>query len=182
MIIAVGLLFTTISDYTMALLIGRNKTGSVMRIGTGVAILELAMLFVLIPFFKGYALVAIASLVTPLLTFSFYYRAAARDLGVRISGGRIGRVAAAAIICMAAAVPILLFLPGGTFANDLAMVAVAAAEQLLLYPVVVARLKGVERRDLGILRGISANIPILGKVMTLMTDYAEFAMGPAPRA
>jgi O-antigen/teichoic acid export membrane protein len=179
-IISIGVLIGTVSDYTMALLMGNNKVKSVMKIGTGVAIVELLLLLALIPFLKGYGLVAVVSVITPLLTFTFFYRTAAKELGVKIQKIRIAKVLCAGAICIIASIPIILLIHGGTFINDLLIVGIATAEQILLYPIVVAKLRGVGKKDLETLEKISANIPLIGQVMAILTRYTALAVKDAP--
>lgn len=172
-VVSFGFLLSIVSDYTMALLIGRDKVRQVMKYGTIAAVVELVLLLALVPLIKGYGLVLTASIITPFITMILYYRTAAKELGVHINAKRIARVTASGLICIAAAVPLLLVVSSGSLVWDIAMVAIAAAEQIILYPIVMVAIRGIGGDDVEIIKRISSGIPILGIAISIIAKYTD---------
>ena len=173
-IVGVGIIFSILSDYTYALLIGRNAYSKRVSISAiGAVVLEVALLLATIPFFKGFGLLITVSLLTPLFTFAVYAYYARKMLKIEIRSARIGRVIAAAFISSIVIIlPILIVRPSTIYGN-LAVALGSVVIMLMFYPAVLAFTGAITAEDVKSVKEMSKGVPIAGVLLNRIVDYAD---------
>ena len=172
-IVGIGIIFSILSDYTYALLVGRgiyNRKVSFSAIA--VVLVELAILLALIPIIKGYGLILTVSILTPMLTFAVYARYAGRILHVEVRMARLGKVIGAALLSsLILLIPILVVRPSSIYGN-LAVALGSAVAMIMFYPAVLALSGAVTNDDLNKIKALSKGVPFIGKILVIMANYA----------
>ena len=169
-LVAIGLLISIAGSYASTLLISASEVRRVMRYGGLIAIVQLALLFVLVPEFKGIGLITLLFIITPLAGDILYISGIVRVLKVRFSLGKLSRVFLANVISIAPALP-LSILWGG---NYIPLLATSAAAMLLLYTPVLVLVGGISESDLGRIRAVSSNVPVVGRIINALLAYGFF--------
>jgi O-antigen/teichoic acid export membrane protein len=176
-IVSIGLLLMLVSDYTTSLLVGRNKVKPIMKYGTLAYLLEVLLLLLLVPTFKGYGMVVTVSLLLPATLLLFYHRAIAKELGVKLHTRRTMKVVATALAATLLVFLISLLVPPVSLVNDVGIIAAAAAAIIIIYPPLLAATGTMGRKDVEIIKKLSVGIPLAGKVLYLLTEYAGMFTG-----
>ncbi len=178
-IIGIGIIFSILSDYTYALLVGRNAYSKRVSIAAIVVVaLELLLLFATVPLFKGFGLLITVSLLTPFFTFMVYAYYARKMLKVEVRGARIGKVLAAALISsLILIVPILVVKPSTIYGN-LAVIIGSMIVMLMFYPVVLALSGSITADDVKNVKEMSKGVPIAGSLIAMMVNYASGFLRP----
>lgn len=172
-IVAVGLLILMIADYTTSLFIGRGKVRQLMNYGIIISVLELALLLLLIPTYRGYGMTFTVSLAIPLVTLLIYSIGLSRHLGIKIHFGKLLPVLLAALVSVGITAPTLLLSATPSLFGDLGTVIISAVLLLALYPIVLGLAKGVRKNDLKVIREVSGGIPIAGRIIFYLAQYAD---------
>ncbi len=177
-IVSVGLLLLLISDYTTSLFVGKGKVRSLMNYGIIVSVVELILLAILVPYYKGFGMTFTVSLIVPLLTILIYYSMLPKILGIRLRPGRLGQVLVAALIGVGISLPLLLVFPALALWKTIALVVASGAVLIVAYPPILGLMGAVKKDDLEIIKKVSNGIPIAGLMIRLIARYSEiFAKG-----
>lgn len=169
--ISMGVLLWVMATYTINLLIGANKVREIFKYSIIVSVMEILLLFALVPLFKGVGLIVLLYFITPVLLIIFGLRAG-KPLNISLDVVRHLKIIIAAFISICFVLPILLIFNG----NYILILISAAVEQIILYPIIIAITGAAHKRDLEGLKGIVKALPVINKLVNLLADYsARFA-------
>lgn len=168
-IISVGTLLWVIATYTTMLLISSNKVKEILKYSVIIACIELVLLFTLASQFGGLGVIFLLYGITPLFITLFMSRAAKRLLDIKLDIKRLAHVFVAGLISALFIIPIVLLIPSHYITTLVAV----AIEQMILYPIILAYSGAAGKKDLKLLREITANIPLMNKLIQIMTDYSD---------
>ena len=171
-IISVGLMLLMVSDYTTSLLVGRNRVRPVMKYGVLAYLIEVIVLLLLVPTFKGYGMVIAASLVLPMTLLLLYHKAIADHLNIKLHSKRIIRVVLIALASTLIVFPISIFIQPVSLLNDIIIMAITAAALILIFPHLLVITRTMARKDVEIVKKISGGIPKVGKILYYLSEYA----------
>ncbi|MGI0100148.1 MAG: oligosaccharide flippase family protein [Candidatus Micrarchaeaceae archaeon] len=168
-VISIGILFWAVATYTTMLLIGRNLVKDVLKYAIMIAIMEFALMSILIPLFKGYGLVVLLYIISPVVMSSLSVMIASKKLSVMLNTSKLARVIAAGIISA------LLILPIAYLSSDYILVLVLGLiEQLLVYPPLLAIIGGADKEDLDTIKRLSHGLPIINFALETLSDYSAY--------
>lgn len=167
-IVSVGVIFIMLYTYTATVLISKGKVRPLMKYSIAISVLEIVLLFLVVPEFKGVGLTAVVALVIPFVSFLVYMRLAGKLIGLKLDYGKISRITAASVITAIVIAP----LPFIFSRSSITTLCLSAAVILVLYPLLVSRLNGLTRKDLSIITGLSNTMPIVGFPLAALAEYA----------
>ncbi|MGD0729469.1 MAG: polysaccharide biosynthesis C-terminal domain-containing protein, partial [Candidatus Micrarchaeaceae archaeon] len=168
-IISIGILLWVIATYTVMLLIAANKTRKLMKYSMAIAIMEIILMLLLVPWLSGTGLLLILFIISPTVLSILSVKAIKSELNLDFDLGKIVRIVIAGIIGAAFLVPLMLILSE----NYILVLAMGAVVQIVIYPVILMKLKGVVKEDLDSLKNISKKLPVANKVIELFVNYSE---------
>jgi O-antigen/teichoic acid export membrane protein len=175
-IVSAGVVFTMLASYTATILISKNKVRPLMNYSIIVSVVELVLLVIFVPMFKGIGLAVIASLIAPILSFVLYMRLGEKLIALKLDYNKIGRILVASVITAAIIAPIPFMLRYSSIGTLL----VAAVLLIVIYPQVVTRFGGLNEKDLTVIKSTSKNMPVVGAAFAVLADYGLYcrkAMG-----
>ena len=168
-IMAIGVLLAIIGAYTSTLLVSAGKVRKVLKYNAMVAAVQFGSIALLVPMFTGIGAAVLLFIITPVVTSALFAYGARVNLGISQKMGRIIRTLIAAAISAAFLFPLVLVM--GT--HYIPLLIAGSIEQLLLYPAMLAKLSGIKKRDLDILRDFTAGIPLLNSAVSGLVRYAQ---------
>jgi uncharacterized RDD family membrane protein YckC len=135
-------------------------------------LIEVIVLLLLVPTFKGYGMVIAASLVLPMTLLLLYHKAIADHLNIKLHSKRIIRVVLIALASTLIVFPISIFIQPVSLLNDIIIMAITAAALILIYPPLLVITRTMARKDVEIVKKISGGIPKVGKILYYLSEYA----------
>ncbi len=168
-IMAIGTLLIVVNTYTTNLLIGAGKVGKVLKYNLIVAAVQLLLVWLVVPNFAGLGLVLLMFIVMPLLSNVLFLNRAKISFNASLEYGTLGKVLLSALISALLTVPLQLLLGS----NSIPLLIASAALVLVVYPVIISLLKGVDRERLSILNRVTRGLPVFGQLMRLLTGYTS---------
>jgi len=166
-VMAIGVLLAIIGAYTSTLLISANKVRKVLKYNAIVAVIQFASIALLIPTLKGVGAVALLFIITPISSSAIFAYGARANLGISQKMGRIYRTLISGAISSLFLFPLIAAM--GT--HYIPLLVFGAVEQMLLYPAILAKLNGIKRRDVEILKGFTATIPMVNFAVDVFARY-----------
>jgi O-antigen/teichoic acid export membrane protein len=174
-IMAAGILLSVVSSYATTLFVGMGDTRKVMKYGLIVVLVDILLLPVLLPLLGGIGLSIVVFIVEPIVANILYLKFLGTKLDIKLQAGKLARVVLAAVVSAAFIVPLILLFP----TDSIAVLIVAAVEQIALYPIAVSLLGGVTRKDIRTIRLVSDELPVLGKIVDVFGLYMGYVMDVA---
>jgi Membrane protein involved in the export of O-antigen and teichoic acid len=169
---AAGIVISIFGNYSGTMLISDNRTRDIMRYRMYMFVIQLALMFVLIYLFGGLGLAILVFLVGPLLQAFFYIRRIRMVYKIKTNYNKAGRALLSNALSFFLVWAVLFWLGN----NYLYQVPAAIVGIILVYPIVLTMLKGIERADSKMMKDLSKNIPIVGKLLFIILSYAEAFM------
>jgi len=166
-IISLGTLLWVLSVYTSMLLISANKVKELLKYSIIMVVIELLLLFTVVPLFNGLGLVIILFVISPVLVTVFLSRPVRKLLHIELEVRRLLGVVASGLISSALLVPLALFLT-----NYTAILVIGLAMQIVFYPIILSLTKSIGRQELKIFEEITKKIPVVGYVIRLFVWYS----------
>jgi len=166
-IISLGTLLWVLSVYTSMLLISANKVKELLKYSIIMVVIELLLLFTVVPLFNGLGLVIILFVISPVLVTVFLSRPVRKMLHIELEVRRLLGVVASGLISSALLVPLALFLT-----NYTAILVIGLAMQIVFYPIILSLTKSIGRQELKIFEEITKKIPVVGYVIRLFVWYS----------
>ncbi|HVC58430.1 MAG TPA: oligosaccharide flippase family protein [Candidatus Acidoferrales bacterium] len=166
-VMAIGVLLAIIGAYTSTLLVSAGKVRKILKYNAIVAIIQFSSIALLIPVLKGVGAVVLLFVITPIATSAIFAYGARVNLGIFQKMGRIYRTLLSAAISAAFLLP-LIYLIGQ---NYILLLLVSGIEQMLLYPAILAKLNGIKHKDIEILKGFTATIPMVNFTVNIFAKY-----------
>lgn len=171
-IISVGTLLWVLATYTNMLLISSDRVKEILKYSLIISCIEMVLLFTLALKFGGIGVTVLLYVISPSLITIFMSRAAKNILGIKIELKKLAKVFGAGLISAAFLVPIMLLLP----TNYIGTLVLGAIEQIILYPIILSYTGAAAKEELKLLRQVTANIPLMNRLIEIMTNYsAHFA-------
>ncbi len=167
-IIGIGTLIGLVGSYTSMLLISASKVRKVLKYNAIMVFVELALMPLFVIELKGLGFVLLFYALAPILLFALYVRAASSVLNIKLQWRRILKVVTASLISAAFMIPLVLLFGS----NYIPLLVAALAEQLVLYPAIIAFTGAARRRDLANLSSLMSSIPLFGYVISIIARYA----------
>lgn len=168
-IMAVGMLLGIIGTYSMALFISAGKVRSVLKYNAVVAAVQLASLALLVPRFGGLGAVLLVFIVTPITSSLLFGIGARKSLNVHLNYDIVFHIIVAGMISAIFILPLRAVMGN---IGSIAVLFICALLQVAVYPPIVARLHGISRKELEIVKSSTKKIPLLGTIAALISNYA----------
>ena len=168
-IVSIGILIGIASAYTSMLLISGNKVKELLKNNFVLVVVQLVALCVLVPNFKGTGAVVLLYVITPVTSVFLFTRESRKVLGIKLNASGFGRILLAGMISTAFILPLMYLLKE----NYIALLVASMIVQLLVYPPVLALVRGIQKRDLEVMRSITSNIPIMGAAVAVVVRYSS---------
>ncbi len=173
LIMSIGVLVGMAGNYAVPLLMSANKVKTVVKYNIIIAIMGIVLMPLLIPTLKGTGLVLLLFIINPVLYDIFFVYEIKKSFNVKINIRKIGKVLAANFISIAFVYPLVILLGG----NYIPLIIGAMIIMILLYPPLLAVLKGVEKHDIATIRKVVGEIPVVGSIVSLLLDYSLLFAG-----
>jgi O-antigen/teichoic acid export membrane protein len=172
-IVSIGIIISMLASYTSTLLISAEKVVKVMKYTILVSIAEIILLLLLVKSIGGFALILSLSVVGPLISLALYIHIAISEVKIKLSTDKSMRVLLAAFISALALVPIAFYFSHGTLYGSIAAMILGFITILIIYPPLIAILKGIEQKDIDRIKLIGKEIPIAGSLLLIIAAYVE---------
>lgn len=166
-IMSIGTFLWILATYSVMLLISANKVRQIMKYSIVIFIIELLVLFTLVPYLGGIGLAVMLYVISPSLIAILMLRAMRVHLDLRLELSKPVRVLIAGAISAAFLLPILFFLQN----HYVATLIIGAIEQMLLYPVIVGLIGAARREDLRTLVDVVGGIPVINRIVGIFARY-----------
>ncbi len=168
-ITAAGMIIVIAGRYASVLLIGANKTMDVLRYRAMIFAVQIASMFFLVYFLKGLGLIILVFMLGPILETLFYLRRIVHLYKIRIDGRKISRVVAANILTFIIIYPLTFLFQQ----NYIYLIISAVAAAILLYPLLLTVVGGMDMSDSRFINDAAKNVPIIGKVLSWLLAYSR---------
>ncbi len=167
-IMAIGALIGLAGQYANTLLMSANRVRDIFKYNVIISVATLVLIPVLIPAFKGVGLVLLLYLIVPVVTNILYIRRSRQLFKLGFNMGKLYRIIAANAITMLLVAPLMLFWG----ANYIPLLITAAIEVIVVYPVVLGLVKGINKRDVRVMRIMTENVPVISAAVRGLLSYA----------
>ena len=168
-LMCVGILISIPYLYSTNLFVGAGKIRKVVKYNVAVAALQLVLLPILIPTLNGLGLTLITFIITPIAFNLLYARKLHQLYKIKLEIGVLSRLVGAGVVSALLIAPLRYFI-GGSF---IPVLVIAALEQLIIYPPLIAYMGGIDEGRIEVLRRITGNLPVVNAVIRLLTDYTS---------
>ncbi len=166
-IMGIGALIALAGQYANTLLMSANKVKKVFKYNMIISAAQLVLIFILIPLFKGIGLVLILFIIVPILTNILYIRSSDKLFRLGFDIMKLLRIMAANGISMLLIVPLIIIWQS----NYIPLLITAAIELVIIYPIILGLVRGVDRNDTRILGSMTNKIPVLGAAFGAVLRY-----------
>lgn len=167
-VMSAGALIGLAGQYAVTLLTSANKVRDIFKYNLVIAMLTFALIPVLIPTFKGVGLVIILFVAVPITTNVLFIWKSAKLFKLGFDNGKLLRILAANAATMLLITPLILFWG----ANYIPLLISAAIEVIAVYPVMLGILKGMNMRDIAVMRTMTRRIPVISAAVGCLLAYA----------
>lgn len=168
-IMAIGTLLLTVTTYTTNLLFGAGRVRKVMKYNIIAAIIQLILLPIFVSTLNGLGLTLIIFIIMPTILNIMLLNRAQKSFNVKIDFVSLGRVILSGIISALFIIPLILLLNS----NYIPLLAAAAIEQIIIYPIIISHLGGINKEKLELMKRITIGIPFVGPIMRLLVEYTS---------
>ncbi|MEM3827316.1 MAG: oligosaccharide flippase family protein [Candidatus Micrarchaeaceae archaeon] len=168
-IMAFGIFLGLVGTYSYNLMVSANKVRSVLKYTIVTTAVELALLPILVPEFKGVGLTLLLFMVAPLVGDVLYINGIRRIFNIRIKSAKIIRVIAANAVS-AAFIAVVALLIGEMMIPTLA---ISALIFIAVYPPMLVIVRAMEERDIEIVKRSTSGVPVIGNVIGYLLDYSR---------
>ena len=168
LIMCVGLLAGLAGTYATTLLISASKVKEVFKYSAAVALIELALLPVAVPLFKGVGLAVLVYIVAPLVTDALFIWKSNKLFRLNFDFGKLCRISLANAVPLALLAPLMLLWGS----NYILLLVTGAVEMLAVYPITLGLFRGIDSTDVKRIRRMTASIPFIGGAIGVLTGYA----------
>ncbi len=169
---AAGIIISIFGSYSSTVLISDNRTKDVMKYRIYIFGIQLVMMLLLVYLFKGIGLAVLIFLIGPVLQCIFYTRRISSLYKIKTEYKRVFMVLISNILSFSAVYVLLSFLGN----NYLLLVPLGILGVLILYPIVLGVTRSLEREDSKMMKELSTNMPVVGKLLCIVLSYAEAFM------
>ena len=166
---SIGLLIGIAGSYASTLLVSAGKVKKVLYYNGIIAIVEFILMLLLVPIFKGIGLVVLLFIVNPLLIDVLFIRKSIQVFKAKINWKRILRVVIANLIVGSLMYGVLYYV-NVSYAIILLLAAIGF---IVLYPPLLGIVGGVTISDINLIRKVSLNIPLIGRIISKLLDYVQ---------
>jgi PST family polysaccharide transporter/lipopolysaccharide exporter len=167
-VMCIGTLIGIAGTYASTLLTSANMVKYILKYNAIIAVVQLAALPFIIPIFKGIGLIVLVYVITPILTDALFIWKSSRLYSLKFDFNKLYRISAANAVPMLLLVP-LVVLWGG---NYIPLLITGFVEVVIVYPITLARFRGIDKKDVARIRSMSHGIPVVGYVMGALLKYA----------
>ncbi|MCL4388998.1 MAG: oligosaccharide flippase family protein [Candidatus Marsarchaeota archaeon] len=167
-IMAVGTLVGLAGTYASTLFISAKRLKDYMLYNAVISVMQLILLPIIVPLFKGLGLVLLLYAITPIVTNILFIVKSAKLYKLGFDSGKLYRILGANAITMLLIVP-LMPLFGGDY---IALLIAGAIEVIIVYPIMLGVLKGLTRRDISILERMTRRIPVVSALFGRLLGYS----------
>jgi O-antigen/teichoic acid export membrane protein len=171
-VMVVGLMGGVVGSFAGILLVGFGDTTKFMKYQLAILAVEVALTVVLAPLWKAYGVILAIFIIGSIVSDILFIRLLHKDFGIRLEFGKLGRIVAANVLL--GVVLIAATIISGNGYLSLFLDAVLA---LILYPLIIAKLGGVDRIGTQLIRKASETIPLLGRAANALMNYTDAIIG-----
>jgi O-antigen/teichoic acid export membrane protein len=165
-VMSIGLLIGIAGIYASTLLISANRVKLVFKYNIMASILVLILFLLLVPKFGVWAYVGIAFILSPIISDVLFVREISGMFSIKLRYNKFARILIADMLVSAVALMVHAFFSGAL------MLVVSALVFVLFYPLLVTMLGGADIGDVETIKKLSKNVPVAGRLMSIMLDYA----------
>ncbi|MGC8648158.1 MAG: oligosaccharide flippase family protein [Candidatus Micrarchaeia archaeon] len=176
-IMAVGIFIGLIGGYSYNLMISANKVRKVLIYTAITSAIELLLLPLLIPLFKGVGLTVLLFVIAPLASDFLYVYGLRKTFNIGIKPEKISRVILANAISI---VPIGIV--GLAIGNTMMIPAliISAIIIVFVYPPTLVLVKGMKESDMEIVKKATKEVPVVGTVIKYLIGYSRIFLRLLP--
>ncbi|MEM3876587.1 MAG: hypothetical protein QXP24_02580, partial [Candidatus Micrarchaeaceae archaeon] len=168
-ILGIGTVIGLFSAYAGAALVGANKVKTMMKYNILISAIQLALIPLLIPTFKGFGAVLLLFLITPILGDIFFVRLMVRYFELKLKVKKLLLAVAANAIAAGMLYVLLIFLGW----NYELLIVVAFFAMLIAYPALLGLLGGIGREEVDMVEKMSTGIPVIGFFIKALAIYSS---------
>ncbi len=168
-ILGIGMIIGLFSAYAGAALVGTGKVKTMMKYNIAISLIQLALIPVLIPMFKGLGTVLLLFFITPILGDIFFVRLMIRYFELKLKVRRLALAVVANLISAAILYALLIFLSW----NYMLLLVVSFIAMLIAYPALLGLLGGIGKAEVEIVDRMSKGIPVVGSFIRVMAMYSS---------
>ena len=168
-VVGIGYIINIVSSYTSTLLVGSNRVKELLKSYIILTAVQLVAMVLLVPAFNGIGIVILLFIITPVASMLLFAHEVGKKLKIKLGLDKPLRVVLAGIISVAVFAPVVIIF----YAQSIALLVGVAIEQLVVYPPVLAMVKGATKKDLDTLKKITRSIPVAGIVIAALADYSS---------
>ena len=166
-LVSVGTVIGMLGSNAAALLISFRKVRMQLRIALLVGAIQTVSILVLTPLFHVIGMI-VAYFFIGNLAYAIIYTKELDRIGIRINAVPVARVIVANLILAAALAPLTLLT-----IRPLYVLIIGIAETLVIYPIILAKLKAVSKSDIVVLNHVSDEVPVFGSLFRSVVGYTE---------
>ncbi len=167
-VMSIGILMTIVYMYTNNLIVSAGKSLKIFKYSVVLAIVQAILLFLIVPKYNGLGLAFIMFIIMPTLTGAVFVRRVQMMFKARLGVGRLLMVSGIALVSALLILPLEFVLGQG-----IPILIAAVIEQFLLYPFLLAVLKGINHDDISTIRRITTGLPVIDTVASILADYTS---------
>ncbi|MGC8730167.1 MAG: oligosaccharide flippase family protein [Candidatus Micrarchaeia archaeon] len=156
MLISLGMMISLFGGYASSVMVGAGKMRQVLKYNIAIAAVQLLAIPLFIPIFKGIGAIFVLYFLGPLAAGMLYVIGARSQLHIKISFKKLARIVCANILTGIASLPLIFIIKYYPL-----LITAAFAEWLLVYPIALALLNGIDKND----------FDIIGKVIDSTLKY-----------
>ena len=161
-----GMAAGMIGVYAGTLMVSSGKTRTFMKYQLAAIAVQIALLFLLAPFFKAIGALVALFVIAPIVLDIIYIRALELQFQVKHRFGPIARVAAASVI-----VGVVMFMISTVMHQRLLSLAPNIAVVIILFPPLLAMFRGVSAKNLEFIRSTGERLGRMHYIMDWLADY-----------
>jgi O-antigen/teichoic acid export membrane protein len=163
----VGLALGIIGGYASNMLIGIGQTKRLMKYQIATVIIDLVVLFLLVPVMGAYGAIASVFFADTLFGTIIYARIMRKDFGIRTHVDELARMAAASIVIL-----VVMYAITALSGQEIYAIVIDIVVALLLYPPLLAAFGALDMERIEFLREAGRSMGGISYLVDKMTAYA----------
>ncbi|EET89816.1 MAG: oligosaccharide flippase family protein [Candidatus Micrarchaeales archaeon] len=169
LLMSVGVLIFIAGSYANSLLVSAGRVKEVLKNNLMVSAIEVVLLVLLVPAFKGMGLALLLFIIYPFLIDIFFIRSIRRIFKFSMHVRKVAMIMVADLITMVFIYPLILVF-GGMY---IPLIIVSAVVVIIVYPQMAALLGGINKRDIKLIGDTVEKVPVVGLLLGILLRYTD---------
>lgn len=166
---AFGLLLGISGNYASILLAGTGRTMDILKYSAITFGIQIASMFFLVHYLNGLGLIILVFILGPALQDLFYMRRVSHLYKAIVDLRKIARVVLSNILTFAIIYPLTFLFRS----NYIYLIISAVAAAILLYPLILTLIGGMDLSENRFINGAVKNAPVMGRVLSWLLAYSR---------